>query len=420
MPNDTTLHTFETPAAFASIGKVDTAENVIRDVSMITGNLEAKGHGLQVDATTLKQIHQCSEKKGKVPVKLDHGSGVKDVNGFLTNFRTVGTKQLADWHLLASHTETPKLLEMAARQPETFGLSVAFRGDPETTDGKTVFQDEKTKAYYTLGANKTKHYLKANEARHARCTELVSCDLVTAPAANPEGLFSVPVDTHRFDMPEDADNSEQGGGQDPLEAILAKLEAIEAMIEEHDEALHAVIGHLSGEGEPDGDEKGEGEGHEMGAQGALTQLSAQQYLDQRFNQFIQGITDQQEQETLFNQFEELKAGQWKLVTELEASRTREQVLTELNTELRENNGALSAASGSPAVNLFQANPNAGAQPAEGMTKFEAEVTKTFNEFSAKPEFAGKTPKEVSFSAMKHVIATKSDLHKAHLREKGAR
>jgi hypothetical protein len=416
MPNDDTapLHYFEIPAGQLSIGKVDTANNVIRDVCMITGGLEAKGHGLQVDATTLKQIHECSEKKAKVPVRLDHGSGIKDTDGYLTNFRIIGNKVTADWHLLENHAETPKMLEMAARQPETFGLSVAFHGDPETKDGKTVYLDEKTKAFYTLGDRGAKKFLQPKDTRHARCTAMASCDVVTAPAACPGGLFSARVDTTRFDMPEEAAPTQQEAN--PLDTILAKLEAMEARFTEHEDAIEQIISHLGG-GEPDGDEEG-GENTEMGARQPLTELSAQQYLDAKFNQFLEGVADQQEQQALQTQFEEMKAGLTTLTTKLSSAEAQVQALSEINKELRDSNGKLTAASSGGAINLFQANPGAAAPPA-GMTEFEAEVQKTFNEFSANPEFKGDR-RVISFQATKHVLATKPDLHAAHLKAKGAR
>ncbi|MEA3211480.1 MAG: hypothetical protein QOE70_4537, partial [Chthoniobacter sp.] len=99
-----------------------------------------------------------------MPVNLDHGSGIKDTCGFLTNFRIDENKLRADWHLLRSHDETPKMLERAERMPECFGMSVKFKGGGE----------------------------KKGLKKFARAEKLISVDCVTQPAANPEGLFSVP------------------------------------------------------------------------------------------------------------------------------------------------------------------------------------------------------------------------------------
>lgn len=144
--------------------QVDQANSVIRDVSLITGGIVAEGHDLHVDATTLTQILLAAQKAGQVPVKLNHGSGVENVCGYLDNFRLSdeGNKVLGDWHLLKSHEETPMMLERAERMPGCFGLSVAFKGKGVEIGGKKV----------------------------ARCEELKAVDCVASPAANPDGLFS--------------------------------------------------------------------------------------------------------------------------------------------------------------------------------------------------------------------------------------
>src|SRR4030095_1281502 len=150
-------------------GKVDHDNAVIHNVAVITGDVEAEGHDLIVDNTTVAQLFQAANKTGQVPVNLDHGSGIKDTCGFLTNFRVAGKKLRADWHLLETHEETPRMLERADRMPGCFGLSVKFKGRGE------------------------KKALK----KFARCEKLLSVDCVTQPAAYPDGLFSVPVDSRR-------------------------------------------------------------------------------------------------------------------------------------------------------------------------------------------------------------------------------
>jgi hypothetical protein len=142
---------------------VDRNNHVIRNVSLITGNLVAEGHDLRVDETTLSQILECGQKAGQVPVKLDHGSGVEKLCGFIENFHKVGNKVLGDWHLLESHGETERMMERAERMPACFGLSVAFAG-------KGV----------DIGGGK----------KAARCESLKAVDCVASPAANPGGLFS--------------------------------------------------------------------------------------------------------------------------------------------------------------------------------------------------------------------------------------
>src|SRR3989442_14583065 len=79
---------FHTDSLFTGdVGTIDSANSVIRGVSVITGGQDAEGHGLTIDDETLRQLQACAKERGKVPVTLDHGSGIKDVNGFLTGFR---------------------------------------------------------------------------------------------------------------------------------------------------------------------------------------------------------------------------------------------------------------------------------------------------------------------------------------------
>ncbi|MEA3207863.1 MAG: hypothetical protein QOE70_920, partial [Chthoniobacter sp.] len=176
-------------------GTVDFDEAIIRDVAVITGDIEAEGHDLIVDGTTVKQLHALAKKK--VPVNLDHGSGIKDTCGFLTNFRIDENKLRADWHLLRSHDETPKMLERAERMPECFGMSVKFKGGGE----------------------------KKGLKKFARAEKLISVDCVTQPAANPEGLFSVPKLTRaRRGMPRATQNPNRDAGEPTLADVLDAIQ----------------------------------------------------------------------------------------------------------------------------------------------------------------------------------------------------
>jgi hypothetical protein len=106
-------------------------------------------------------MKSCAEKRGQVPVKIDHQSGAGAVCGFLSNFKIAGNKLLADWFLLANHPQKAQILEVAQRMPRGVGLSAAFIGPDNAEHGK------------------------------ARCQEIISVDYVTLPAANPNGLFAV-------------------------------------------------------------------------------------------------------------------------------------------------------------------------------------------------------------------------------------
>jgi hypothetical protein len=155
------LIAFSAPPLLAA--HVDEQNSIIRGVSVITGGLVARGHDLEVDEVTLQQLQKCAESKGQVPVKVDHKSGAAAVCGYLTNFRRVGLKLLADWHLLESHPQKDQILEVARRMPRGVGLSASFISPDDAEPGK------------------------------ARCQELVSVDYVTLPAANPDGMFGAKI-----------------------------------------------------------------------------------------------------------------------------------------------------------------------------------------------------------------------------------
>ena len=166
--------------------------DVIEGVSIISIG-EAKGHGLYVDEQTLMEVKACAESyKGGVKVNLDHGAGIKDIVGFVNNFRIVGSQLLGDLNLLQTSPMRDYVLEISSKLPDTFGISIAFSGPIREVDGMAF----------------------------ASCTELYSADLVQTPAANATGLFSftakqvdkffqqMPEDTATPEKPEDSGESE--------------------------------------------------------------------------------------------------------------------------------------------------------------------------------------------------------------------
>ena len=154
-------------------GRIDRRRGIIRDVAVITAG-EAKGHGMQVDETTLEQVKDCADTYvGGLAVRFaqeDHGGGAANIVGNLRNWRfgTLDDSEVkclrADLQLLKAHADYPLILEMAETMPEAFGLSIMFSGVHDEKDGE----------------------------RFARCAELYGCDIVKNPAANPTGLFSKP------------------------------------------------------------------------------------------------------------------------------------------------------------------------------------------------------------------------------------
>lgn len=144
---------------------IDAASGVISGVAVITQGPLAAGdvRELNIDSTTLSQISKAAKTyAGGLKVKLDHDGGAGDIIGSLQNFRIDGDVLRADLHLLTNSPHRDYVLEIAEKLSDTFGLSVAFSGQSE----------------------------KKGDQMFARCKEIYSCDLVTQPAANKNGLFS--------------------------------------------------------------------------------------------------------------------------------------------------------------------------------------------------------------------------------------
>ena len=169
--------------------------DVIEGVSIISIG-EAKGHGLYVDETTLMQVKECAESyRGGVKVNLDHGAGIKDIVGFVNNFRIVGKQLLGDLNLLETSPMRDYVMEISSKLPDTFGISIAFTGPIREVEGLAF----------------------------ASCTELYSADLVQTPAANATGLFSFTakqVDKFSKQMT-DPENTEAPEGE--VEVTIAEL-----------------------------------------------------------------------------------------------------------------------------------------------------------------------------------------------------
>ena len=149
------------PAAAVS-ARVDKTNGIIFGVSVATAG-RVIGHPFTLDEKSLQTIAAVANTyPGGVHVKLDHGSGVAEIIGRLTDFRVDADRVRADLRLLKSHPRYVSLLEIAEMMPGVCGLSISISGEKQEIDGKSLL----------------------------RCSELYSVDLVDRPAANPNGLFS--------------------------------------------------------------------------------------------------------------------------------------------------------------------------------------------------------------------------------------
>jgi len=122
---------------------------------------EAKGHDLFVDKTSLETALKLMESaKNGTKAKMNHGSGLEAVVGFLRNPRIEGDKLVADLRLLRNSPHYGLIKEMASEAPDQFGVSLAFVNESETIDGKDYIRPQ----------------------------SIASADLVSSPAAT-NGLF---------------------------------------------------------------------------------------------------------------------------------------------------------------------------------------------------------------------------------------
>jgi len=184
-------HTFTALAK----GEVNREQGIIFAVSLIEMGV-AKGHNLIIDQVTLQQVSEKSKVYDNgLKVKLNHGSGVEAICGRIKNIRVLGDKCVGDFHLLKSHPRYDLILEMAELQPDTFGMSVAFQGNPEPVPTGLA----------------------------ARVDEIFSCDLVCEPAAT-EALFEEKKMC-------DTDQREREGKAGDDEAYLGKLSSMLDRIE---------------------------------------------------------------------------------------------------------------------------------------------------------------------------------------------
>lgn len=203
---------------------VDAESGMISGVSVITKGI-AKGHDLIVDETTLAQVVKCGNAaRNGIKVKVGHDSGVGEIVGRLTNFRADGDKVLADLELLATSPQRAFILELAAKNPESVGLSISFQGKPEQG---------------------------ANGVMMARCSSLRSVDLVDEPAANPDGLFEAAVDeSATVETPMQEEPKPEAMAAEPsAPSVEERLGAVEAAVNEIKTMIASLLSEETSEAE---------------------------------------------------------------------------------------------------------------------------------------------------------------------------
>ena len=156
-------------ANFSAIAgsRVDGGAGILHGVSIITeGEAAGRNSGTMIDRTTLVQIRDAilsfsDGVKVKLSQSKEHDGSAGQIVGAIKNPRIDGNQLRGDLHLLKSSRHFDFIIELSAKMPDQFGLSIVV-----------------PKKFESKGGN---DYL--------RCDEISSVDIVEAPAAN-KALFS--------------------------------------------------------------------------------------------------------------------------------------------------------------------------------------------------------------------------------------
>lgn len=188
---------FRTMPATGAAPRVDREAGVIRGASA-TQAVEALGHGVMLDAKTLKQVADLGNAAGGkgLKVRFTHpgmcSDGLGTMVGHATNFRVEGDRVPCDIALDPSSKTSPRgdqynyVLDMAERNPTDFGLSIVFSGSPVFVleDGSEV------EAIWSCGKYQKPKNAVGGDLPLARVDKLYAVDFVDEPAANRDGLFA--------------------------------------------------------------------------------------------------------------------------------------------------------------------------------------------------------------------------------------
>ena len=168
------------PVYSAPVTSIDRENGIIRGITIAqTG--PAKGHGAFLDSTFLVQlVDQANTRPQGVKARFGHpnmcSTALGSYLGRFKNYTYSGDQVKADLHLDTTAKNSPSgdlftyVLDMAEKNPDMFGASVAFES-----------LDFETKTEKINGKNETREYFRLKELR--------ATDIVDDPAAT-NSLFS--------------------------------------------------------------------------------------------------------------------------------------------------------------------------------------------------------------------------------------
>lgn len=194
------------------------------DLSLITGGVEALGHGLFVDEASISGLTKLLMGK-TIPGYLTHnglmagdrlGQEIGLFSGFYRDGMKVKAQQFNFLNSFKKHDPAThdKLVELANAVPDQFGLSVVFEGD-----SAWVMKDGTE-----LPGDMMKPEGCLNDCPSIRFTAIESADFVKAPACNPDGLLSEIDEKTKIFM---ANTIELSKHTEALDAVKAELTAFQ-------------------------------------------------------------------------------------------------------------------------------------------------------------------------------------------------
>ncbi|GIV81717.1 MAG: hypothetical protein KatS3mg051_1071 [Anaerolineae bacterium] len=191
----TSRHRFRTLPLHGPIARVDRENRIIYGVSLAQA-VEAIGHGVQLDETSLRQVVTLGNAaRAGVKSRFTHpglsSDGLGKFLGRIHNLRLEDGKAVGDLHLSELAFKSPHgnlgeyVLDAAEEDPEAFGFSIVFDGRRVWVleDGSEVEAEEG-------GQFSSRPRNAVTKLPVVRLTSLVACDLVDEPAANRDGMFS--------------------------------------------------------------------------------------------------------------------------------------------------------------------------------------------------------------------------------------
>jgi hypothetical protein len=158
------------------------------NTTILTGGVEALGHGLFVDQKAVETCMACLMGK-TLPAYITHNGAWNDrlgkeigvFSGFFREGAKIKAKSFSFLNAFKKFQQEThqKMVELAQVMPDQFGLSVVFSGEAvwAMPDGTEVSADEPMPQGALYGQPVP------------RFSSVESADFVKSPAANPDGLF---------------------------------------------------------------------------------------------------------------------------------------------------------------------------------------------------------------------------------------